>query len=233
VISVLIPSRGRPFGLEQSFRSLVDLAAQPGRVEILVAVDPDDPDTRQMADSLGEVECGISGRDPIGLWMAPERFGYAGLERYYNHLAGMASGEWLLIFNDDCRMLTPGWDEIIHAQQPAALWLAANHAPGGNFFPAFPRSWADAWGHVALVANIDVWIQEVATRAGLHRKIPVEVFHDRFDVTGNAANDDATYREGRAVMGLYSNHPDYDSPANREARIRDAITIRRLAEGRP
>jgi hypothetical protein len=225
VISVLCPSRGRPESLCRSVDSLLGLAADPGTVRVLVAADPDDDSTLIDADrKMG---------NKASVHLMPERFGYSQLHRYYNYLAGIAAGEWLMVWNDDALMLTRGWDEIVHAQQPGALWLTANHAPGGNFFPVFPAAWARAWGHVALVANIDVWIQEVAARAGRMWKIPVEVFHDRFDVTGNEANDDATYREGRAVMGLYSNHPDYDSPANREARIRDAIAVRRLMEGRP
>ena len=223
MISVLTPSRGRASSLRDSVFAIIDHAASRDAVEVLVALDPDDEDA-ETARYLTE------GVPQVRYWTAPERYGYMQLHRYYNHLATMARGDWLMIWNDDARMLTQGWDDIVHAQPPGVLWLTANHAPGGNFFPAFPKAWADAWGHVSLVANIDVWVSEVGARAGRQRKIPVEVYHDRFDVTGNSEHDDATYREGRVAMGLYSNHPDYDSPANREARIRDAIAVRRLME---
>jgi hypothetical protein len=224
VISVLTPSRGRASSLRDSASGIIDHASDREAVEVLVALDPDDPE-EDLAPYLTQ------GVPQVRYWTAPERHGYMQLHRYYNALAAMAKGEWLMIWNDDARMLTRGWDEVVHAQPPGVLWPTANHAPGGNFFPLWPKAWSDAWGHVALCANIDVWVQEVGTRVQRQWKIPVEVLHDRFDVTGN--NDDATYREGRAAMGLYSNHPDYGSAANREARIRDAITVRRLMEASP
>ncbi len=215
MISVLCPTRGRPGPLAESVSSLLDLAS--GAVEVLTALDPDD--------SAG---LDAAARLPVRAWTAPERFGYMQLHRYYNHLASMAGGEWLLVWNDDARMLTAGWDEIIAAQEQGALWLSCTTMRGGNFFPAWPAAWTRACGHVALAANIDVWISEVGRRLGREQQIPVEVFHDRYDVTGG--HDDQTYAEGRKVMGAFANHPDYDTPDNRAARIRDTVTIRRLLE---
>ena len=42
-MSLLCPSRGRPNDLERFILSVTDTAADPGRVEILVYVDDDDP----------------------------------------------------------------------------------------------------------------------------------------------------------------------------------------------
>ena len=219
MISVLIPSRGRPKSLAGSADSLLSLAANPDQVEILAAIDPDDE----------PAYAGLRDEGRIRFWTAPERYGYMRLERYYNHLAAMAQGSWLLgTWNDDARMLTQGWDEIIEAQDPAVLWLGCTTMGGGNFWPAWPAAWTRALGHVALVSNVDVWMSEIGRRLGRERQIPVEVFHDRKDVTGG--HDDATYAEGRAVMGSWANHPDYDTPDNRAARFRDTVTIRRLLE---
>ena len=219
MISVLIPSRGRPKSLAESAASLLDLAANPDQVEILVALDPDD------AGPYADLRLGPQ----VTFWTAPERYGYMRLERYYNHLATMAKGDWLLgTWNDDARMLTQGWDAIIEAQDPAVLWLGCTTMGGGNFWPAWPAAWTKALGHVALVSNVDVWMSEIGRRLGRERQVPVEVFHDRKDVTGG--HDDATYAEGRAVLGSWANHPDYDTPDNRAARIRDTVTIRRLLE---
>lgn len=219
MISVLCPSRGRIASLVNSIRSLADNATDPDRVEVLVAADPDDEMTTAAP---------LDGHLPLGgevrLWVAPERYGYARIHEYYNHLAAMARGEWLLLWNDDASMRTPGWDTAIGGQEPGVLWLQANQGP--YYFPAWPKAWSDAWGHVSLSPNVDVWVSEVGTRLGMARPVPVEVFHDRKDITGG--HDDQTYAEGRAVMGNYSNHPDHDLPANREQRIRDAVTVRKL-----
>jgi hypothetical protein len=226
LISVLCPSRGRPVSLRASADSLLSLASDVSAVEILVAMDPDDDLTLE-SDSWSTPAW--PGNAIVRPWVAPERYGYAQLHRYYNHLATMAKGDWLLLFNDDATMRTPGWDEVIEGQAPGVLWLASNQGP--YYFPAWPRAWSDAWGHVSLSPNVDVWVSEVGARVGRTLPVPVEVLHDRKDITGG--HDDQTYAEGRAVMGATANHPDYDSAANREARIRDSITVRRLLEGRP
>ena len=77
MISVLMPSRGRPESAAASAESLFSLAANPDQVEILVALDPDD-DGPYADLRLGPRAC---------FWTAPERYGYMRLERYYNHLA--------------------------------------------------------------------------------------------------------------------------------------------------
>ena len=223
MISVLCPSRGRPESLRSSIDSLLGLAADVSAVEILVAMDPDDTAT---------VEAGMwcTPAWPEGAvirpWIAPERHGYAQLHLYYNALADEAKGDWLLLWNDDATMLTQGWDEVIAGQEPGVLWPGANQ--GQFYFPAWPAAWSRAWGHTSLSPNVDVWVSEVGGRLGRALPVPIEIYHDRKDITGG--HDDQTYAEGRAVMGAVSNHPDYDSPANREARIRDAITVRRLME---
>ena len=226
MISVLCPSRGRPDSLRASAGSLLSLAADPGAVEILVAMDPDDAAT---AESSMWCTPAWPENAIVRPWIAPERWGYARLHEYYNALAAMARGDWLLLWNDDATMRTDGWDKVIEAQEPGVLWLASNQGP--YYFPAWPAAWSRAWGHVSLSPNVDVWVSEVGARLGRTRPVSVEILHDRKDITGG--HDDQTYAEGRAVMGATSNHPDYDSPANREARIRDAVTVRRLMEGRP
>jgi hypothetical protein len=211
--------------LAASIGSLLDHASPDPQVEILVGADPDDGETRTLAEVIGDAEHFGPLGDRVRLWVAPERYGYAALHKYYNALAEIARGSWCLLWNDDAEMLTDGWDRVIAEQEPAVLWLASN-VPGGNFFPAWPRAWSDCLGHVSGSPNVDVWLSEVGRRVGHERPIPVQVHHDRADITGG--HRDQTFEEGRAVMGSFANHPDHDSPAGREARIRDAIKLRQL-----
>jgi hypothetical protein len=216
VISVLCPSRGRPDSLWESIGSLNDFAADMHEVEVLVAVDPDDAGEYDFAADLAGVR----------LWVAPERYGYTRLHEYCNALAGLARGEWLLNWNDDARMLTAGWDLIIASQDPAILWLQANHHPGACMFPAWPKAWAEAVGHVSPVAHIDTYLQYLGEALGGLRKVRVQVLHDRADVTGG--HDDATYREGRGRIGSYGMVPGFDGPGLRARAAADAGIIRSL-----
>jgi hypothetical protein len=214
LVSVLLPTRGRPDSLRFSVESLLERASVPQDIELLLAIDPDDDIMRE------------AGPLPAArVWTAPERFGYEGLYRYFNHLATLATGDWLMLWNDDARMLTSGWDDIIRQQERwGVLASRANHCGDANLFPVFPRWWTEVTGHISLSPNVDVWIQEVGAMLGACSKVPIEVFHDRFDVTGN--HDDQTYREGRALQEhLNFNHPSHDTLESRGLRIRDAMAI--------
>lgn len=218
MISVLLPTRGRPQSLNRSVGSLRELAA-PRVVEVMVALDPDDLDSLPAVRSLW-----LTG--PTRAWVAPERYGYPRLHEYYNELARQASGEWLLLWNDDAVMRTRDWDKVIEAQKPAVLHLQANHCAGANLFPAWPKAWSDALGHVSLSPHVDLWLGQVATAAGCHVAVPVEVLHDRKDVTGG--HDDATYAEGRGQLPPSWHSPVHDTPENQQARARDTEVLYEL-----
>ena len=187
-ISVCFCSRGRPDALREATDSLLREAARPDRVEIIVGIDPDD-----------EATAAGSYMHQVRLWTAPERYGYTQLHRYLNQLAAQARGEWCMWFNDDMRMMTPGWDKVITDHRPAILWPYANHVSHANICPAWPRAWAEAMGHVSPSTHMDTFLQRLGEALDRHDRIPVGIVHDRYDVTGG--HNDATYAEGRALLG--------------------------------
>jgi len=212
-ISVLLPSRGRPGPLAESIASLDGNADDPGQVQILIAADPDDEPTWS-----------FPARQPSVTWIAPGRYGYVRLHEYVNQIARMASGDWLMLWNDDARMLTPGWDTIITGSPPGVLWSAANHDGHCNLFPAWPRSWTDAIGHVSLCWNCDTWMQEIGAAVGRQWQVPVRVFHDRADITGG--HDDQTWEEGRDrgdMSSVFCEARFRDQRAADAAKIRDLL----------
>jgi len=199
MISALMPSRGRPESLRRSAMSLFDTALHPDRIEVLVAADPDDLATQAAADGLG-LEC----------WVAPYRFGYGQIRLYFNALAEVAVGDWLLLWNDDATMTAAGWDTLIE-RLPAGVMVAdlANaFSPGLCCFPAVRREAVTALGGYcpADTPHVDSWWQEIGRRTGTIRHVEAFVQHDRFDLTG--LHDDATYREGRSAL----RHADFFSP---------------------
>lgn len=209
MISVLLPSRGRPQSLIDSIGSLRAMADDPDRLELLVAADPDDPDTAAAA-RASRAHC----------WTAPERYGYHRLHEYVNRLARQASGQWLLLWNDDARMLTTGWDTVAEQAPPGVLWPSHNDSPLLNIFPIAHRSIIEAIGHVSLSPHCDSWLQDVATAAGAHHRIPVGILHDRHDLTGG--HDDQTWREAQAGYRT----TDYHSPEMVALRRRDTEVLK-------
>lgn len=189
MISVVFASRGRASQLTRAVQTLFGTAADPAQVEVLVACDPDDDETRRVQ------------LDGLTVWTAPQRYGYRGLHLYMSALAIQARGDWLMIWDDQAEMLTPGWDTVIESSGPAVLYPQANAGFDFNIIPIWPRSWFTALGHVAPYNHIDTYLQRLGEALGLHRKIAVTMIHNRADITGIPEDD--TYREGRKLLGPY------------------------------
>jgi hypothetical protein len=216
LISVTFCSRGRPESCGQTLESLFGNAEQPDRVEAIIAVDPDE-DIEAYTLAL-----------PAGarLWIAPERYGYTRLHDYLNVLVKMAAGRWCFWLNDDMTVLTPDWDAVIAEHEPAVLWPQANHVQHANIAPVWPRAWSDALGHASPTSHMDTYLQRLGEALGRHVPIPVQVLHDRADVTGN--HDDQTYAEGRARLGPEGMVPGFDAGAFHARVEADAQVIRGL-----
>jgi glycosyltransferase involved in cell wall biosynthesis len=202
-ISVLVPSRERPELLKRSVESLGE-----GDFEVLVALDEDDP---RLADYAG-----------IGIMCVGPRHGYRSLQGYYNQLASRATGDWLMVWNDDCMMQTANWIEVVrsHDGEMVVLNPSTNHDNWKidmNVFPIFPRKIVELTGHVSLSRHNDSWIEFVARDAGIMVRVPIVIHHDRADLTGN--NDDAVYAERRL------DHEGFHSEELERARGRDVQAI--------
>ncbi|MGW0905019.1 glycosyltransferase family 2 protein [Streptomyces sp. NPDC002853] len=211
MISVLLPSRGRPQPLADTVATLLELADKPGGIQILIAADPDDRPTLQ-----------VSLPWQASVWTAPERYGYPRLHKYVNRLAEQADGDWLMLWNDDARILTEGWDRLVEEREPSVLWPHSNDIATCNTFPVWPRAWTDHLGHVSLSPHCDSWIQYLGQTLGLHERVQIEVLHDRADLTGG--HDDQTRAESLAGYRT----ADYGSPAMDAARADDVAALKQL-----
>ncbi len=98
MLSVVLPSRGRPESLERAVRSLVRGAP----VEVLVGLDEDDPTLRQAMDRIG----GIAG---VRIVTGPRPPCQAVL---YNKLAREAASENIVLFCDDYTVDQPNWADL-------------------------------------------------------------------------------------------------------------------------
>jgi hypothetical protein len=211
LISVLLPSRGRPGALADTVAGLLELASRPEDVQVLVAADPDDTDT--ISTVLPE---------QATIWTAPERYGYPRLHEYVNALAEQAAGAWLWLWNDDARILTPGWDMQVAGARQAVLWPHSNDIASCNTFPIWPRAWTDHLGHVSLSPHCDSWIQYLGQTLDRHDRVDIDVLHDRADLTGG--HNDQTRAESLAGYRT----ADYGSPPMEAARAADVAALRRI-----
>ena len=212
-ISILLPTRKRTQAVVKSIGSLLANAADTSRIEILVAYDNDDEESREFfAETWFPYIGQCSATSKV---FETERFGYLRLYKYVNFLAEQATGDWIMFWNDDALMLTENWDDEIVKHDG---WFGLLRMPCVTMnhpfalFPIIPREWIDVFGRVSPVNHSDWWIYNVTAPAGRLLNLPVQVYHDRADVTGN--NNDETFREqSYAADGRDPTNPeDYSHP---------------------
>lgn len=218
MISVILPSRGRPDALERSVRSLFDKAADPSRIEVLVGFDVDDAPTPVRAQLLAENAWDVR------VVPFPERHGYHGLHKYCNALSAVAKGDWHFLWNDDATMETTGWDIVVHSHDHTKPALLSPSSTGMGHriscFPLISRTWFDVTKRWSASPHNDSWVMEVARALGVETLIPVHVNHHRFDLTGE--NNDRTWTESQA--GYRSD--EYNSPEMNALRWEDNAKLR-------
>jgi glycosyltransferase involved in cell wall biosynthesis len=227
-ISILLPTRKRTEALVKSLGSLLANAKDTSRIEVLIAYDEDDEESREFFTNTwsGFIEqCNATSRI-----FETERFGYLKLNRYVNFLAEQATGDWIMFWNDDALMLTENWDEEIVKNDGYFGLLrmpcvTMNHPFA--LFPIVPRDWVATFGTVSPVTHSDWWIYNVTAPVGRIINIPVQVYHDRADVTGG--NNDETFKEqSYAADGKDPTNPDDYAHPMRQDELR--AWIKRLAE---
>jgi len=171
--------------MEKSVKTLLDLADAPEDVEILLGLDPDDVENYRNL--------------PHTYFVAPERWGYANLHRYYTALGDFAQGEWLFLWNDDALMETQGWDTEL-LSLPSDVLVAdfqSFHSPSLCCFPAVRVEAVDAVGGFSLHTNhCDTYWQDIGHATGTIRALNSYVNHQRYDVSGQ--NQDTTWHESQA-----------------------------------
>lgn len=160
MISVLMPSRGRPKQLEIARNSALNLAA--GEVEVLVYVDEDDP-TKDQYDDV------IIG-PPL---MSAQAISY---------LMTIAKGDLMFMGADDMVWSTKYWDKALTSKMPnhQLSVLFCNDGRGGHP-PLFSKRFIKTVGPFPEIFRhfgLDDWVYRIAKEAGLAVFVPeVEIRH--------------------------------------------------------
>jgi len=224
IISVLLPTRGRTEVLRKSLTSLVKKATKPERIEILFGIDEDDTDTLDYIKDVISVdlkELGIESRASIF-----KPLGYENLHIYVNTLAGNAQGEWLFFWNDDCLMVSEGWDDVIDQYNGQFKLLGPKDNHEGHpyaILPIVPKDWFILMGHLSQNAQNDAWLSHIAYMLDIFERVDFEFIHDRADITGN--NDDETFQNRNYMEGNPDDPKDFGHTDMQKARVSSAHKI--------
>jgi hypothetical protein len=227
-IAILLPTRGRAEMLERSIHSLFNLAKNPHQIQLMLAFDNDDEvGTQHFADVI---QPWLDDHMINYTAMSFEPMGYIRLNEYVNELARNADANWLVFWNDDAVMQTQDWDtEIMKWQGQFKLlaFLTHNLHPY-SIFPIVPRKWLDLLGYLSPHQISDAWLSQQAYMLDILERIPVDVLHDRHDLTGN--NKDDTFLNRPMLEGNPMNPLDFHSLDQTSIRQQDCAKISEYLE---
>lgn len=222
-ISILLPTRGRTTQLDRSVSSLLDCADNPADIQWLFGFDNDDIESYNYFKDHILPKITTLGGSYTCLGFQP--LGYVKLHEYVNKLAASAKGDWFVFWNDDAVMQTPGWDTEINSHTGTFCLQAfeTHNKHPYSIFPIVPKEWYKLIGHLSLHQLNDAWLSQIAWMLDIMKRIPVEVVHDRFDLTGK--NGDATFNARQIFEGNPNDPRDFNHVENRKLRFAEANKI--------
>jgi len=218
-ISILLPTRGRSTALKRSVKSLFDLADNSDQIQLMLGFDTDDTDGITAFQELLQPWLDSEGISYTAMLFEP--MGYIRLNEYVNTLGQNSDADWLVFWNDDAYMETQGWDNII-ANHTGEFKLLAFHTHNDHpysIFPIVPREWLDTMGYLSPHQISDGWLSQQAYMLDVWERIPVDVVHDRHDLTGN--NNDDTYKNRPMLEGNPRDPNDFHHPGWTNYRMQD------------
>jgi len=198
-IAVLLATHKRTDALSRSLFSLIDRAKDLDSIEFRFAIDNND--TIGLTHFVDVIKPELDQRginyEAIGF----EPLGYMGLNRYYNTLAEDANADWLWVWCDDAICETDHWDQRIRecTGEFKLLKVHTHNEHPYSIFPIFPAEWKETLGYLSKHQLIDAEASQIAYYLDIMKIIDIDVTHDRADLTGNNADENANkkkYLEG-------------------------------------
>lgn len=116
--SLFLASRGRPELLIQCVSSFFLQATHPQRVEMIVVLDHNDPESHEF-DSFA------ANNSQWDIKTLKVRRSTRHQKDYNNRAAMLANGDVLWVLNDDCKMETKSWDEILASKIPKGVYYVS------------------------------------------------------------------------------------------------------------
>lgn len=133
LISLLLPTRGRPELAKRFFQSLVDTTTYLDAVEVILYADEDDYSSHELDSDEVRIKKTIGPRMNMG--------------EYNSYCFEKSRGEIIILVNDDMIVRTQDWDERVramHAEFPDEIYLAYGNDlfKGGKLctFPILSRT---------------------------------------------------------------------------------------------
>ena len=182
ITSVLIPSRGKPEQLRKTIDTVARLHSPSATLEIILRLDTDDP---KLCDYIADFQ---NSRNKPDYVLIGHSKGYAGIQGCWRECAHNATGDILLLLNDDVTIQTQCWDEAYRdALRGFPYGIASAYirtktdGPADHYEWAMPcvrREFVTAMGYFPGAETIDRVAEAYIRMTGLGVRANVWMVHD-------------------------------------------------------
>lgn len=179
----MIPSRGRKDRLDAAIQSFINTATDKDCFEFIIKIDSDD--LHSMPTIKPNMKIIISDREN----------GYESIHDFCNMMIKLSDSSWVMLGNDDIKMTTIGWDEVLKKEIVQNKLLLPSEV-----FPIVNNQWCKKVGFFSLNAYTDRWLNVIFIGADLIKIIPINIEHELI-------TDDITHEDRRAAGATRS---DFD-----------------------
>lgn len=180
LLSFILPTRGRPQKMIDSILSVARNAVSESSFEFLIRCDDDDPETHDAIAIL----CQNCPELNIKAFSGPRGKGYADMHHYCNDLASKATGDWLILWDDDFIMKTEKFDFIIHnafcGPGTAFPWcqdILVFSSVNNNVFTCLRRKAYELLGRLSESFVVDAYLYKVMNMVEAIARIDIVVEH--------------------------------------------------------
>lgn len=226
LISVLLPTRGRPGDLCRAIDSCHSLADNQSHLEYILKIDDDDTETLSLAEKLSKTL-------PLRFIVSPRHAGYPLMHTWVNEMAAIAKGDWLFLFNDDALIKTEKWDYQVLITATSRPWCGVTELcllltptidrPFAQEFFLLRKRTYEILGHVSLSPHNDTWIYGIMNFLGMIMSLPIAIEHN-----SHLMKDDTRIQSEEAYKTTIQS---IISPAAKRLRMRDLEVLLSYQEG--
>jgi len=203
MISLLVPSRGRPEAFARMIISALETATYPRRLEVIAYVDEDDPKWGEyyVQEWQTRIEHRSLPRNPLRL-IGGDRIV---LSEMWNRCYEQARGEIFMHCGDDIVFRTPGWDQMVRDEfdrwpDKIVLVQGDDMSPNREVLAThgfLHKRWVETVGYFVppLFSSDwnDVWLTDVADQIERRVRLPFITEHMHYGF--GKAEYDETYRQ--------------------------------------
>ena len=146
LITFSIPSIRELKVITHCVRDLYEKADDPENIEVIVRIDEEDNRDEGFINHIRGA--GGEYQDNVKVIVGKKMYGYCSGPDMNKEIIDIMKGEWLFIYNDDCKSITKGYDSIIKRYNGKMVLLSTKNDCNEFDFGIYPKKFIEVNGRL-------------------------------------------------------------------------------------